>query len=312
MRLTGGSKRSEPGDAATAGVFPVPVVHESPAHPLAEWFEGFRGERESWRSKADRERGRGRRRAVITMVHNEAVFLPIWLRYYSRFFAPEDIYVLDNETVDGSTAVAGCVIEPVAKDRVDHRWMKETIERKQHLLFERGYEIVLVTDVDEIVVPDPALGDLGDYMDTMIEDFVSCMGYEIIHLPDREPALDPARPIMEQRGFWAENAFYNKSALATTPANWEPGFHRREDGHFRFDPDLYMLHLHRVDYAVCLTRHELRSRRRWGAEDRKAGMAPHNRITERERFNRWFFTEPGMEGFSLRIEPIPERLLGAF
>ena len=117
---------------------------------------------------------------------------------------------------------------------------------------------------------------------------------------------------MKQRSYWAENAFYNKSALATTPSAWEPGFHRREDGHFRFDPDLFMVHLHRVDYSICLARHELRSRRAWAAEDEQAEMAAHNRITEKERFDRWFFTESGMDGFRLRIERIPERLRGAF
>lgn len=299
-------------DTTDADTFPVPEIHDSPSHPLAEWAETFRNERESWREKADRERGSSRRRAVITMVHNEAVFLPIWLRYYSRFFSPGDIYVLDNETEDGSIDIGGFVTERVACDRVDHRWMKETIEKKQHLLLEQGYEIVLVTDVDELVVPDPSLGDLGDYMDTMIEEFVSCMGYEIVHFPDREPELDPERPITEQRSFWAENAAYNKSALATTPSVWEPGFHRREDGHFRGDPDLYMIHLHRVDHAICLARHQLRSRRRWAPEDAKADMAAHNRITEREQFDRWFFTESGFEGFPLRIERIPDRLRGAF
>ena len=311
--LPGGRSIGVEGDGtATAGSFAMPEIHESWAHPLAEWIDDFRSERESWRGKANREQGRTRRRAVITMVYNEAVFLPIWLRYYSRFFAPEDIYVLDNETDDGSTDIGGLVTERVERGRVDHRWMKETIERKQHLLFEQGYEIVLVTDVDELVVPDPSLGDLGDYMDTMIEDYVSCLGYEVVHFPNREPPLDPKRPIGAQRSFWTENAFYNKSALATTPSTWEPGFHRREDGHFRFDPDLYMVHLHRADYEVCLARHQLRSRRPWGAEDDKADMAAHNRITEKGRFDRWFFTEPGMEGFTLRIERIPEHMRGAF
>ena len=296
-----------------SGSFPIPEIHDRPVHPLADWEDELPGgARSPGDARPTRRRGASRRRAVVTMVHNEAVFLPIWLRYYSRFFAPEDIYVLDNDSVDGSTDSDGFVTERVARDRVDHRWMKETIERKQHLLFEQGYEIVLVTDVDELVVPDPALGDLGDYMDTMVEEFVSCMGYEIIHLPDREPALDTRRPILRQRSYWADNAFYNKSALATVPSLWEPGFHRREDGHFRFDPDLYMIHLHRVDYEICLARHELRSRRPWGDDDIRADMAPHNRITEKERFDRWFFTEPGMPGFLFQIQRIPERLRGAF
>ena len=52
-------------------------------------------------------------RAVLTMVYNESVFLPIWLRYYSRFFAPEDIYVLDHQSDDGSTNGGGFVRVPL-------------------------------------------------------------------------------------------------------------------------------------------------------------------------------------------------------
>jgi hypothetical protein len=53
----------------------------------------------------------GRRcRAVVTMAHNEAVFLPIWWKYYARFFAPEDIYIIDHDTTDASPrGPASCV-----------------------------------------------------------------------------------------------------------------------------------------------------------------------------------------------------------
>ena len=292
----------------------MPEILENPEHPLAAWFDDHRAERQEFRAQADPVAGRERSRAIITMVHNEAFFLPVWLRYYSRFFAPEDIYVLDNESEDGSTANSEGQYqrETVVMDRVDHTWMVETIQDKQRQLFEQGYEVVLVTDVDELVVPDPSLGDLGDYMDPMIEPFVTCMGYELIHLPDREPPLDPTQPVLHQRGYWTENAAYNKSALATEPSEWEPGFHRRVDKHFRGDPDLFLVHLHRADYDACLARHELRKNRKWGDEDADSGWAAHNRITERAEFDKWFFGETGFEGFPLRVERIPERWKEAF
>lgn len=53
-------------------------------------------------------------RAAITIVHNEPVFLPIWLRYYARFFGAEDLYVLDNDTTGGSTDGDGFVRIPVS------------------------------------------------------------------------------------------------------------------------------------------------------------------------------------------------------
>jgi len=295
-----------------SGSAQMPEILENVEHPLADWFEDHRRERRHHRDRTDRDAGRRRSRAIITMVHNESYFLPVWLRYYSRFFSPEDIYVLDNETTDGSTDGDGFRRETVRMDRVDHTWMVRTIEAKQHELFERGYDLVLVTDVDEIVVPDPALGDLGSYMDTMTEDFVSCLGYELVHLPDREGHLDPEQPILEQRGYWSENGGYNKSALATEPSTWGPGFHRRVDGHFHCDPDLFMVHLHRVDYEVCLARHELRKERRWAREDAESGWAAHNRITEKAEFDRWFFAESGFQGISLRVHRVPDRWRGAF
>ncbi|MBN8867470.1 MAG: glycosyltransferase family 2 protein [Solirubrobacterales bacterium] len=288
-----------------------PTVLDKQEHTLAHWADDHRAARERYRAKADPVAGRKRSRAIVTMVHNEKYFLPIWLRYYSRFFAPEDIYILDNETTDGSTDGGEFHRETVRCDRVDHTWMVRTMEAKQHELFAAGYDMVMVTDVDELVVPDPSVGDLGTYMDTMIEEFVSCMGYEIIHLPDREPPLDPTRPILEQRGYWAEQGAYNKSALATAPSRWEPGFHRREDGHFRPDPDLLMIHLHRVDYEACRERHRLRSDRSWEKLDDESGWAVHNRLFDGDAFDRWFFQETGFAGFPLRIEEIPENWKGA-
>jgi len=292
----------------------MPEILEDPVHPLADYFDDHRRERQEFRQSADPVSGRERSRAIITMVHNEPFFLPIWLRYYSQFFRPEDIYVLDNESTDGSTAIHRGEFrsETVKMNRVDHTWMVRTIEQKQKQLFDEGYDLVLVTDVDELVVPDPSLGDLGDYMDTMVEPFVTCMGYEMVHLPDREGPLDPTRPVLDQRSFWTENAAYNKSALATGPSTWEPGFHRRADGHFRGDPDLRMIHLHRVDYEVCLARHQLRKNRAWGEEDASSGWAAHNLITEKDEFDRWFFGETGFEGFPLRVEKVTERWRGSF
>ena len=73
-------------------------------------------------------------RAVFTMVYNEPVFLPIWLRYYSRFFAPDDIYVFDHQSTDGSTSGGGFVRIPVTHDTVDHTWMVGTLQAHQHEL----------------------------------------------------------------------------------------------------------------------------------------------------------------------------------
>jgi hypothetical protein len=245
------------------------------------------------------------------MVHNEPVFLPLWLAYYRRWFAPEDIYVLDNESTDGSVERDGFVRIPAHRDEVDHEWMVRTIEGLQHELL-GSHDVVLVTDVDEIVAPSPALGTLGDYLDRFDEEWVNCLGYEVLHARATEPPLDLRRPVLEQRGQWFHNGGYDKAALATVPLTWRPGFHGRADFQYNLDPDLRLIHLHRMDYDICLQRHRTRDRRPWAAHDAELGWAAHNRITDEAAFARWFDEDSCFEGFAIQREAIPASWRGRF
>jgi hypothetical protein len=188
--------------------------------------------------------------------------------------------------------------------------MVRTIEGLQHELLDR-YDAVLVTDVDELVSPVPEWGDLGHYIDLLDEEWVNCLGYEILHQPD-EPALDLARPVTEQRGFWFPNDGYNKACLATEPSVWRPGFHGRDDFGFNIDPDLRMVHLHRMDYGVCRQRHLTRIRRRWADHDDRFGWATHNRITDEKEFERWFYEDSCFEYVQIKLEPIRRTWRGVF
>jgi hypothetical protein len=290
---------------------PGPVVLEpqdSPEHPLAPWFAHARELRRAhYAERAPLHRSR----ALITMVHNESVFLPIWLRYYSRYFAPEDMYVLDNDTTDRSTERGGFVRIPAGHDTVDHTWMVRTIEGLQHELLER-YAMVLVTDVDEIVCPVPEWGTLGDYLDRFDEEWVNCLGYELAHRPETEAPLRLDRLILDQRGHWFFNDGYNKAALASVPLTWKPGFHGRADQHANIDPDLRLIHLHRMDYDICRERHRTRRRKPWAEEDAEQGWAVHNRLTEDGEFDRWFTEDSGFPGIPMRIERIPAAWRGLF
>ena len=281
---------------------------DSPHHALAPWFADLRRERNAARAAA---RKRTRTRAIITIVHNEPVFLPIWLGYYSRFFGPDDIYVLDNETDDGSTDGGGFVRIPVTHGEVDHTWMVRTIEGLQHELLER-YDSVLVTDVDEIITPVPEWGTLGEYLDGFEEPFVNCLGYELLHQRDSEPPLDLSRPVLDQRGCWFINDGYDKAALATVPMRWRPGFHGREDFSMKPDPDLRLVHLHRMDFDLCLERHRTRSRRPWAERDARKRWAAHNQIVDEAEFARWFYEDSCFDGLEIRPEPVPASWRGLF
>jgi len=241
---------------------------------------------------------------VLTIVHDEAVFFPLWLRYYQQFFAPEDIYVLDHQSTDGSTDGGGFVREPVEHDRVDMRWLRDTIQAKQHELIER-YDVVLITDVDEIVAPDPSRGTLGDYIEQFDKEFVNCVGYELLHQPDSEPPFQPELPILQQRHHWFPNFAYSKPVLARVPMEWHLGFHARMDGRADFDTSLHLIHLHRMDYDVCLARHRLRRGLAWSERDLAKGRAYQNRITEVDEFDRWFAGDSCNTMVPIRLEEIP-------
>jgi hypothetical protein len=298
------------------GALPAGVELPEPREPTPEelfLLDALREERRRRRAGGQRTAPRRhRRRAVLTMVHDESALLPIWLRYYSRFFAAEDIYVLDHDTSDGSTNRDGFMRIPVSHGSVDRIWMVRTVEAHQHDLLDR-YDAVLVTDVDEIVAPRPGHGMLGDYIDALDEEFVNCLGYEVIHMVDREDPFDPSLPVLDQRGYWFQNAAYNKPALTTQPCHWDPGFHGRQDGRKQVDPDLLMIHLHRMDYEICLARHRERSGRRWADRDLREGWGRHNKIVDEAEFARWFYTENTFgELQTLEVQPIPRTWRGLF
>jgi len=274
------------------------VSEEGEWHSLERFFAGLRAARAERRVPP--EVGSRKRRAVMTIVRNEPVFLSIWLRYYSRFFSPGDIYVLDHGSTDGSTSGAGFVRIPVTHETVDTAWMTRTVQAHQHELMER-YDVVLVTDVDEIVAPSPSLGSLRDYIDRFDEDFVNCLGYEVIHQANVEPPYDPHHPILGQRGYWYPNDAYGKPALATVPLEWEPGFHARTDGRVQWDPDLRLIHLHRMDYDICRQRHLEWRARKWSDQELARGWGTHHLITDGPDFERWFYTDSNFEDRGIRI-----------
>lgn len=242
------------------------------------------------------------------MAKNESVLLPIWWRYYSQFFPAEDMYILDHDTTDGSTSGPGFVRIPVSHPVVDWGWHRDMLQRQQHELMQR-YDMVLCSDVDEIVAPDPSVGTLGDYLDRFTNDFVTCTGYEILHLKNEEDMLDLSRPILEQRSHWFYNPVYSKPLLARVPMHWHGGLHSRVDGETAPDPSLYLIHLHRVDYNICLARHHQRLSQSWNQRDVDEHWGYQNRITEATAFEQWFYND-SCGNVPIHIERIPAAFKG--
>jgi len=250
-----------------------------------------------------------RKCAAFTIVQNEAVFLPIWLKYYGRHFDRTDLYVLDHASDDGSTegVEQRCNLLRVHRDQsFDHKWLNGTVSAFQAFLL-RSYERVLFAEADEIVVADPArYGGLGDYVGRCRARAARCTGFEVVHYPDEEPPLHFDQAILAQRRYWHASHDYCKPLLAAVPMSWSLGFHKAPDfPDLQPDPNLFLVHLHRVDYGTCVARHRATAARNWGEDDIRAEHGVQNRLVEGDAgFRKWFFH--GRDNSARAL--IPERL----
>jgi hypothetical protein len=254
-----------------------------------------------------RERDGARARAAFTIAQNEPVMLPLWLSYYGRYFDPDDLYVLDHDSSDGSTeGLEGrCRVVRVHQQTCDHHWLKSTVELFQAFLL-RSYDTVLFTDSDEFVIADPRrYAGLDDYIARLARPAARCAGFNVVHQPD-EPPLRFDAPLLAQRRCWHASLLYSKRLLSQIPLRWADGFHLEYSApDDPPDPELLLVHLHRVDYDVCLARHRAASARDWKEADILDGLGMQNRITEPEEFEEWFRRGPELNS---PRELIPEHI----
>lgn len=248
--------------------------------------------------------------AAFTIVKDEPIMLPLWLAYYGRDFDPADLYVLDHESGDGSTAAVSdrCRVIPVHREvAFDHRWLRDTVEAFQSFLL-RSYQTVLFAEVDEFLVADPRFyRGLSDYIHKLDRPAARCAGFNVVHQPD-EPALRFDAPILAQRTVWHPSLRYNKRLLGRVPFRWTEGFHEElnvpDDPP---DPGLVLVHLHRVDYDWCLARHRASAARKWSEVDIARGDGAQNRIAELGAFEEWFRSGPDLDS---PPEFIPQHIRG--
>jgi len=69
--------------------------------------------------------------ALMTIVRDEAVLLPHFLRHYGTTFGAADTFVLDNDSADGSTdALAANVVRIPARLYFDHMHLVEQVQEQ--------------------------------------------------------------------------------------------------------------------------------------------------------------------------------------
>jgi hypothetical protein len=229
--------------------------------------------------------------AALTFVFNEAVNLPIWIRYYGANFGERNLFIIDRESTDGSTQNLGDVNRIVIpRDAFDDRKKADFISSMQNALL-NYYDIVVCGDCDELVVPDlGTYANLADYVTKMQLDYATCVGLNVLHILNLEPPLDLSRPILAQRQFARFLTATCKTMLSSVPLRWLPGLHclnRRP----RIDPALFMFHTKSMDYGIACERQRINAETTWSEASLSQNFGAHHRY-DLPRFVREFFFDP--------------------
>jgi hypothetical protein len=241
--------------------------------------------------------------AAVTMVYNEAEYLPIWLRHYGRQVGPENCYVIDHGSSDGSTRNLGlCNVIRIPRSPYDPT--QQSVFNSQFcssLL--NWFDWVVYSDVDELLMADPLVApSLSEYVRRPLPDVVTAIGLNVAHRVDVEADLDFAKAITAQRSYVFSSSSMCKPNLISRPITWSPGSHS-SDAEVIFD-HLYLFHLRWVDLPYGLRRLQKTRAMDWA----RTNAGQHQRV-EDERMTRTFNgfgrLPPRTEGeFSPHADPI--------
>lgn len=175
-------------------------------------------------------------RAILTSVHPQSEYYPSWEKYYDQtsFFDRVVTIKLTDDNKHNFIELA-------------QTYTKITAELLQK------YELVMIVDVDEFVVPDPEkYRDLGDYLDKFSGQAVKCKGYNVIEMPGEEKLISNRR-ITAQRKYWQRDELYDKPVITRIPLKFFPGQHNATMEVSR-DDDLVMLHVRDADVGAAIAR----------------------------------------------------------
>ena len=192
--------------------------------------------------------------AIVTMVGNERINLPIWIRHYKAHCPGATLFVIDHGSDDGSTDdLAGVNLVPFPRTPFDDQIRIEIVADFQHALL-RLYDVVIYTDCDEMLVADPRVHiSLAAFLAVVGSDVIAPTGLNLHHLGDIEAPIDLDVPILGQRRYARFASSMCKPSIARVPLLWVPGFHwcdRIPD----YRADLFQFHLKSMDRDASLRR----------------------------------------------------------
>jgi hypothetical protein len=192
--------------------------------------------------------------AAITFCRDEGGMLPLWIKYYGNQFGVQNLYVVDDNSEDGSTDNLPCDvlrIPPIRGGKFNSTRMA-MVGNLGRSLFQL-YDVVMFCDTDEFIVPDPdKYAGLKKYVEARTgegQNAVGSLGFNVVHNVGSEPPLDLSQPLLGQRRLAKFLPLMCKPAIKWVPAHWSSGTHGVKTP-YRVDPDLWMFHMKFGDRAL--------------------------------------------------------------
>ncbi|MBV8911688.1 MAG: glycosyltransferase family 2 protein [Acetobacteraceae bacterium] len=214
--------------------------------------------------------------AALTMAYNEPVWARVWAGYYAGQVGAANCFLLDHGSDDGSTEGLPINVERLPRTPLDEVARADVVGARAAELLGR-YDAVVHSDVDELVLADPARHrDLVAFAAEVPELVVTAAGLDLQHLPEEEPALEVTFPVGRQRQWVRFSAAMCKPAFIRRKVAWTQGFHSSDAP--AVWAGLYLVHLRYADLGLGLRR---LARTRELAFARE-GTNPHQRVPDQE------------------------------
>lgn len=243
--------------------------------------------------------------AAVTMVYNEATYLPIWCRHYGAAFGPENCYIIDHGSDDGSTrGLDGFNVVRIPRSPLDEGKRARFVSGFASNLL-TWHDAVIHTDADEIAFADPDIyPDLPSLMRQAPHEVVNAIGFDVFHILPEEAPIDLTAAILRQRRWVRFSSSMCKAAVIKRPVIWPPGFHSA-DAPFAID-SLYLFHLRYFDLDLGIARLGKTRSMAWANLD----ASSHQRVAD-DIFRDWIEQAgrlPRLAG--ARLGPADEPLAG--
>ena len=202
--------------------------------------------------------------AISTFVNRHNFFIDKWLEWHTKFFAPEDIYIVyekndyfkfNLQSYLISNGLHKVKIIPVdyfnydnnINDRINN--IASFLTKLQSELLKK-YDVFCCVDVDEFLFHP----DLKNILQEFTEDYLTPLGVEIVQNLKFEKDLNLNKSIISQRNYCADlnNHFakgnYSKPVIVRKELVWGAGKHHKNLEEAIMKDNLYLIHINKIDF----------------------------------------------------------------